>query len=125
MNDKDYRFGINVIGNCKSYEKELRRQLESGADAGRLLTRHLEKLRWLQHERLIHLIVTALTSVALLLLLIFLQVTSGNILVLALFAILLVLTACYLIHYFRLENTVQRWYVIADRLYEKCDEGKK
>lgn len=122
MDKRKYRFGIDVIGTCRNYESDLQKKLESGADAARLLTRHLEKLRWLQHERLIHLIVTALTSVVLMMLLILLQVSPYTIPVLALFLIMLVLTACYLVHYFRLENTVQHWYIIADLLDEKAQK---
>lgn len=125
MEKQKDRFGIDVIGTCRKYEAGLQKKLEAGADPAQLLERHLEKLRWLQHERLIHLIVTALTSLVLMMLLILLQISPYTIPVLLLFVIMLVLTFCYLVHYFRLENTVQHWYVIADLLEEKAQAQKK
>lgn len=123
MDKRKYRFGIDVIGTCKSYEDSLQKELKSGVDLEYLLTRHLEKIRWLQHERLIHLIVTALTSIVLMMLLILLQISSYPIPILILFLIMLVLTGCYLVHYFRLENTVQHWYIISDLLDERIHKN--
>ena len=76
-----------------------------------LLSYHLKQIHFLQHERLIHLIVmlfvifSALFFFSLFLLL-------NNILFLALFGILLILTIFYVFHYFKLENTVIEWYFI-------------
>lgn len=73
------------------------------------LSFHLKQIHFLQHERLIHLIVmlfvifAALFFFSLFLLL-------NNVLFLALFVILLVLTIFYVFHYFKLENTVIEWY---------------
>lgn len=72
---------------------------------------HLEQIRFLQHERFVHLIVmlfvifSALFFFSLFLFL-------NNILFLALFVILLILTLFYVFHYFKLENTVIEWYFI-------------
>ena len=49
MSDK---FGINIKQYCREHEAALREGKVS-------LKQHLEKLRWLQHERLVHLIVDA------------------------------------------------------------------
>ena len=42
-----------------------------------------------------------------------------NLFSLAFLAVIFCLTAAYLVHYFRLENTVQHWYRIAEELHEK------
>ena len=69
------------------------------------------------HERLIHLIVLFITVVLVLFslaLVLFAPDTFPASLIM--FAILFVLLIFYVKHYFFLENTVQRWYVIDDEL---------
>jgi cell division protein FtsW (lipid II flippase) len=82
-----------------------------------LRTLHHKRLRFMQHERLIHLIVTFFIALFLLLALGFSMVVktwTG----LSLSIIMLVLVSAYLIHYFHLENGVQRWYKISDEIDE-------
>ena len=75
------------------------------------LNYHLQQIRFLQHERLIHLIVMLFVMFAFLLFLIlFLFLHSHYFLIL--FLICLILTVFYVFHYFKLENTVIRWYFI-------------
>lgn len=79
---------------------------------------HEKQLRAMQHERLIHLLVTL--TVALLALGAVAFVAVQPVLAgFALAALLLGLVSAYLVHYFRLENGVQRWYHLANRLDEK------
>ena len=79
---------------------------------------HLEQIRFLQQERLVHLIVmlfvifTALFFFSLFFL-------FNNILFLVVFAILLILSVFYIVHYFKLENTVIEWYFIYNEHYIK------
>lgn len=72
----------------------------------------------MEHERLIHLIVMVLTALFLMFsifLALFLDVgLLGKVLV----ALAIVLTAAYVIHYARLENTVQRWHRISLELQQ-------
>jgi len=79
---------------------------------------HDRQTAFMQHERLIHLIVTMSVALFLLLSLLYVSirptVPAG-----ALAALLLVLTSAYIVHYFRLENGVQRWYHLANRIDEK------
>jgi len=79
---------------------------------------HERQIHRMQHERLIHLIVTMFCCLFLLM-----TVTVAFLYVGLLWpllsAFLLVLVVAYLIHYFRLENGVQRWYTLADRLDER------
>jgi hypothetical protein len=80
---------------------------------------HEAQLGRMQHERLIHLIVTLFVALFFLLALGFVAVhtTLPGLIVVPL---LLVLTAAYLLHYFRLENGVQRWYHLGNRLAERA-----
>lgn len=80
--------------------------------------------RWLsyfQHERLVHLVVTALTALLTMLSLI-LFVYMPCLLTGTLMIVLLVLTAAYLYHYYYLENGVQLMYDLMDKLYKKTAE---
>lgn len=110
MND---RFGINMKQFCRAHEARLREGTASRA----LLEEHLEKLRWLQHERLVHLIVLVMTVFGELfvldLVLLHPETGVGPALMLLGLAVLLVF---YVFHYFFLENTVQHWYRLAERL---------
>ena len=103
------RFGINMKRWCREHEA-----------SPELLALHLQKLRWLQHERLVHLIVTLMVvlvelfTVALVLLR-----PSLGLLPLAFMIVLMILLGFYFYHYFFLENTVQHWYKLADTLREQ------
>ena len=81
---------------------------------------HLEKLRWLQHERLVHLVVLVLTAVAELFTvdMAVLHPETNPLAAIVMLA-LAVLLAFYFAHYFFLENTVQHWYRLADDLDQK------
>ncbi len=114
---RNEKFGINMKKWCREHEAEAVAALgEHRADA-KMLREHREKIAWLQHERLVHLIVTVM-------------VVFGELFVVdlallhpelgiypALFMLgLAVLLGFYFYHYFFLENTVQRWYKIAEEL---------
>ncbi len=113
-------FGINVTKWCNSHGQYIENRIQAGLsaeDAKALLALHEKKLSWLMHERLIHLIVLFMTVVLVLFslaLVLFAPDTSPASLIM--FAILFVLLIFYVKHYFFLENTVQRWYVIDDEL---------
>lgn len=81
---------------------------------------HKTKIEFLQQERLVHLIVTLAFT--------FLLVAASVILwfypipaVLLLNLVLTVLVLFYVIHYYRLENGVQRWYRLYDSICAKID----
>jgi hypothetical protein len=79
---------------------------------------HDRQLRFMQHERLVHLLVTLTVAVLALGSVVFVALKpllAGF----ALAALLLGLVSAYLVHYFRLENGVQRWYHLANQLDEK------
>ena len=113
------RWGIHMKRWCREHEKAVLSALETGqADLG-LLEKHLEKLRWLQHERLVHLIVTVMTVMAELLA-VWLTLSKPELAPYSAAVVLLlaVLLGFYFYHYFFLENAVQRWYVLAERMMD-------
>lgn len=92
--------------------------LKNETDLERFYEYSKTQIAWICHERFIHLLVTfffgslVLVSFAGALLL---QLKSLYIL----FVLLTVLVVFYIIHYYRLENGVQRLYRIANSIYEK------
>jgi hypothetical protein len=110
------RYGIGIRKYCAAHEAIVTQRLESGGADGALLRLHGLKIAWLQHERLIHLIVLVLIAV-LFLFSVGLFIALMSPLVLILVAIALALLTAYIRHYFYLENTVQSWYVLYDRIY--------
>jgi len=80
-----------------------------------LLAFHERQTARMQHERLIHLVVTMFVALFLLLAVGYASLRP-TLPAMALAALLLVLAAAYLVHYYRLENGVQRWYHIANRI---------
>ena len=114
-------FGINMKKWCRAHEAFLAGKAPSEA----LLALHRERLRNLQHERLVHLIVTLMVVLAELFVLdlVLLHPELGLVPALVMLA-LVVLLGFYFYHYFFLENTVQRWYRIEDQLMEACMESE-
>ncbi len=86
-----------------------------------LLSYHKNWIQFLQHERLSHLLVTLAFSI---LFIIFFSISlfSPNPYFYVLFAILAVLLCFYIFHYYKLENSVQRWYGIYDELMAKVNQ---
>ena len=100
----------------KKHENYIRSLLSSEeAYSDELLKYHLKQIAWVQHERLVHLLVMFFVAFLLVLSFAALYITGSWPFVL-LFVLLLVLTFFYIKHYYFLENTVQRWYRIANYL---------
>jgi hypothetical protein len=92
---------------------------EKGAvDWNQLQAWHQKQLAFMQHERLIHLLVLLTCSLLLVLSIGYLGL-SPALAPFGMAGLLLVLVAAYVVHYFRLENGVQRWYHLANRIDEK------
>lgn len=107
---------------CKEYLKAIDEMLNDLASGSRefepsMIERHLVQISFFQHERLIHLIVTALFAVMTVLSLMLLLIVGGFVPV-ALLVLLLVLLVPYVRHYYILENSVQRMYEQYDRMVE-------
>ncbi len=92
------------------------------ADREEIIKAHLTQIGFFQHERLVHLIVTVTFGLllALISVLLFLaddfRTFAGA---LALFAIIAVTLVFYVMHYFFLENNVQKLYSLYDELLNK------
>ena len=111
---------------CTDHEIWIEQEIQKSGATERLLAIHLEKLHWLQHERLIHLLVLIMTLFTELFF-VFLALTYPEIKLAsaAVMLILIVLLLFYFIHYFFLENTTQHWYRIAEKIMEKIEQNDK
>jgi hypothetical protein len=102
----------------KSHERYIREMLEKNLDREALLNLlqyHDKQIQWLQHERLIHLI--TMLFVCLFMLLIFgFTILVPSLPCMILSALLMILSVAYIIHYYRLENGVQRWYSLSNQI---------
>lgn len=107
------RRGIDIKRFCREHEAAM----QNATPSPELLAAHLEKLKWLQHERLCHLIVLVMTvfiELFLVDLVLLHPETNPGAAALMLFAA--VLLGFYFWHYYFLENTVQQWYLLAEEL---------
>lgn len=79
---------------------------------------HDRMIRFMQHERLIHLLVLLAVAVFFLVLLVWTWMRPSLPLLL-LSGLFLILLVPYILHYYFLENTVQRWYVLSDEIQKR------
>ena len=120
---KGLRTGIKIRPYCAAHEAAVNARLDRGDADEALLRLHSQKIAWLQHERLVHLIVLFIVAVLFLFSVgLFLALLQP--LVLILVAVALGLLGAYIRHYFYLENTVQSWYVLYDRIYDKIKTAR-
>lgn len=89
--------------------REHEERLKSASFDKDFLSFHLTQIEFLQHERLAHLLVMLFVIFGFLTFFI-LYFIFGTYYFLALFVLCLVLSLFYVFHYFKLENTVIRWY---------------
>ncbi|HJZ83726.1 MAG TPA: hypothetical protein VKN99_01095 [Polyangia bacterium] len=102
----------------KQHERFVRAALERDLAFAQLKAFQERQLSYLQHERLVHLLITLAVALC------FLATTGFCLLhpsagVFAAGALLGALLLPYLVHYFRLENGVQRLYHLSNRIDEK------
>ena len=117
-------YSINImITYLKAHEQmiaNLLKETESKTDWKTISKIHEQKIQYFQHERLIHLMVMLTTSLAALLSFFFtllLDIPAFIIVTL----VLLVLSIAYVIHYFKLENGVQRLYRLGDAVEKRLN----
>jgi hypothetical protein len=106
----------------KRHEAFIRAQLASaseGTDWPGLARFHRAQIGYMQHERLIHLLVTLFFGLCVLLVLL-VVVWHPQILTSTLLLLLIALLVPYLVHYFRLENGLQRWYHLANEIESRA-----
>lgn len=94
-----------------------------------ILAEHMDKISFMQHERIVHFLVTMMFA---LILTIFMSVLlfTDKLAILILVTMIMVLLGFYIKHYYFLENTVQKMYKVYDemllkrRIYAR-EAGKK
>jgi len=105
----------------KKYMKSLRQSLDSAEtseELEKIMAEHKDKIAFMQHERLVHFLVTMMFAVILAIFMaavLFLE----NIMLLILVTIIIILLGFYIKHYYFLENTVQEMYRVYDRILEE------
>lgn len=115
---------IKMTKYAKRHEALIKKSIEEGSVSGILLEYHQQRIAWLQHERLVHLLVLILAVIGLITFFV-LSMFVHNFWVVILACTLLVLSGFYVAHYYFLENTVQRWYRLADEMVEVITPIKK
>lgn len=113
------RFELCMIRQAREWEAAFREALASGAEVEKVYAEYLMRLRWLQHERLIHLLVLMLTVVVFLFFFGLVMLMPELRLLWALVVMTGGLVAAYMVHYYRLENLVQRWYTFQNEIFGK------
>ena len=114
----------------KNYMKYVQQRLDACGDneeIEEILSEHKDKIAFMQHERIVHFLVTMMFA---LILSIFMGIVifTDNPAMLLLVTIILVLLGFYIKHYYFLENTVQKMYRVYDDILSKrrvIASGKK
>ncbi len=86
-----------------------------------ILSEHMDKIAFMQHERIVHFLVTMMFAVVLAIFMVGMLLTD-NMMLLVLVTIITVLLAFYIKHYYFLENTVQKMYKVYDRILKMQKE---
>jgi len=110
-----------MIDYMKSHERYVKEMLEKKLDEEKLrelLAYHDKQIQWIQHERLVHLIVMLFVCLFTLLSFGFAVIKTSTPSIL-LSAVLLILSVAYVIHYYQLENGVQKWYLISNQIKQR------
>jgi hypothetical protein len=112
-----------MIDFLNQYLKEINRKIkdEGNQNWREVLENHRETIKFMQHERLIHLLVMLTVAILFMISIVFSLVYQFTILFLVDF-LLLVLLVPYIFHYFRLENGVQKMYWIDKLIREKIKD---
>lgn len=108
------------------HEEQMKKLLEGDekCDWVHIREYHKAQIEFMQHERLIHLIVTLFFSV-LFIGSIVCSLLISNILFYILDFIFLIFEGFYIVHYYRLENGVQRWYSIFNEIDKRAKKNNK
>ncbi|HRS84047.1 MAG TPA: hypothetical protein P5238_11240 [Smithellaceae bacterium] len=115
---------IDYIARHEAYVRELLAGHPGKETLAELLAYHNQQISWIQQERLAHLI--TMLFVCLFFLLAFGYTMIHFVLpYLLLTALLLILSVAYILHYYRLENSVQRWYLLSNQIREKLLQSKQ
>lgn len=105
----------------KEYDKTIKKILSEDQEGIKwevVLEDHKSKLAQIQHERLIHLLVTIFVGISMLLC-VLTTIITGKPYLLCLDFPLLILFLGYIFHYRYLENTTQTWYKLSDQILSR------
>ncbi|MBR5405644.1 MAG: hypothetical protein K6E36_07585 [Oscillospiraceae bacterium] len=108
-----------------AYLTELDALLDADApdtDYDAVMRRHLHMIGFMQHERLIHFLVTMLFAIGFFLVMGFFLMTE-QIMLVPLMLLILVLLVPYIMHYYFLENSVQKMYHQYDEINSRTARG--
>lgn len=108
------RLRNHMVDHMKQHERYVQEMLAKNLQQEalqELSEYHDKQIRWMQHERIVHLIVCLFTLLSL-----GFAVLRPALPGIALCTLLMILAVAYIIHYYRLENGVQRWYDLADEI---------
>lgn len=86
------------------------------------IKKHLVQIAFFAHERFVHLIVMVLFALCTILSILYLNF-SGQMIILALTIAFLILLIPYIMHYYLLENSVQKMYTQYDKMMNKIDKA--
>jgi len=112
------------LTNYLKYLEDIQADSELSADElKKIKTEMLVQIGFMQHERLIHLIVTVLFAI-LLFISLGIAVSAAIPAFLLLTLLILVLLVPYIAHYYFLENSVQKLYDIYNAVTERIDNFK-
>jgi len=110
-----------MLKKMKAHEEMIKAAIIASAEGTNweaLKETHRRKIGFMQHERLIHLLVTLAFAV-----MVFISLSIAysrpSLEILVVIGLLLVLLVPYIFHYYTLENMVQRWYKLYDELEKK------
>lgn len=107
-----------MIDYMKTYERRLKEMLERNPDPESLkdlLNDHDKQIQWMQHERLAHLMTMLFVCLFALLSLGY-TLLNPAIPCFLLSGLLIILSTAYVVHYYRLENGVQKWYRLSNAI---------
>ncbi len=107
-----------MIGYMRRHEKYVQETRQKDLDAAaikELLHYHDKHIQWMQQERLAHL-VTMLCVCLFTLLALGFTIIIPTLPAILLCTLLTALTLAYVIHYYRLENGIQKWYTLSDEI---------
>jgi hypothetical protein len=114
---------MNIRRFMREHEALVKKQLLCEGDKKALQcckANHARMIEYMQHERLIHLLVT-LSFGLFLLLSVVLAFMKPAVPVLILNGLFFIMLAAYVAHYFFLENSVQRWYQLMDEIEKRVE----
>lgn len=106
------------LKNYMQMAEERLKNCGSTEELEKLLAEHKDKIAFMQHERIVHFLVTMMFALALTIL-VCAFLFCEKLALLLLITIIIVLLGFYIKHYYFLENTVQKMYKVYDEILEK------